>query len=319
MRWLSLAIGFIVDLIIGDPYRLPHPICLIGNTIKRLEKLARNVFPKTQRGELIGGAVLTVLVVLLAFAIPFLIILLLSKINFWLGFTAETIMCYQILATKSLKVESMKVYKALHSRDVEGSRRAVSMIVGRDTDELNAEGVVKATVETVAENTSDGVVAPLLFFALGGAPLGFMYKAINTLDSMIGYKSEKYLYFGKVAAKLDDIANFIPARITAILMIVVTPLAGLNLRNAIKIFKRDRFNHGSPNSGQTESVCAGALEIQLGGDAHYFGKLYEKKTIGDSLYPSNLENIEESVRLMYGTAVLCEILCTGILFVIYWL
>ncbi|MEG0291159.1 MAG: adenosylcobinamide-phosphate synthase CbiB [Anaerovoracaceae bacterium] len=319
MRGISLAIGFILDLIVGDPYALPHPICLVGNGIKFFEKIIRKICGKTEKGELIGGAVLVILIVSLSFLIPLAIILILGKINFWLGFVAETIMCYQILATKSLRVESLKVYKALMARDVEGARYAVSMIVGRDTSALNAEGVTKATVETVAENTSDGVIAPLLFYAIGGAPLGFMYKAINTLDSMIGYKNDKYIFFGRFAAKLDDLANYIPARISAGLMICSSFVLGFNYKNAIRIFKRDRFNHASPNSAQTESVCAGALEIQLAGDAYYFGKLYKKKTIGDKIREVSPKNIKQSIRLMYGAAIICAIACVSILYVIEWL
>ena len=214
-------------------------------------------------------------------------------------------MCYQILAVKSLKTESMKVYAELKRGSLAGARQKVSMIVGRDTEDLSEEQVAKAAVETVAENTSDGTVAPLLFMAVGGAPLGFLYKGINTLDSMVGYKNEVYLFFGRFSAKLDDAANFIPARVSAFLMIGASVLLGMDFRNAWRIFRRDRFNHASPNSAQTEAVCAGALDIQLAGDAYYFGKLYPKKTIGDRLRAIRYEDIASANRLLYGTAALC--------------
>jgi adenosylcobinamide-phosphate synthase len=208
-----------------------------------------------------------------------------------------------------LKTESMRVYKELQKEDITSARKAVSMIVGRDVEGLNQEGIVKATVETVAENTADGVVAPLIFMAIGGAPLGFLYKSINTMDSMIGYKNEKYMNFGTFAAKLDDVANYLPARVSAILMIVAAAILRLDYKNAYKIFRRDRFNHASPNSAQTESVCAGALQIQLAGDAFYFGKLHKKKTIGDSIRPIEAQDIVKANQLLYGTAILCLVLC----------
>ena len=226
-------------------------------------------------------------------------------INNYLGLAIESFMCYQILATKGLKTESMKVYKKLAEEDLEGARYAVSMIVGRDTKALDEAGVAKAAVETVAENTSDGIIAPMIFMAIGGAPLGFFYKAINTLDSMIGYKNDKYLNFGRFAAKLDDIANYIPARISAYLMIFASFILGFNYKGAFNIYSRDKYNHASPNSAHTESVCAGALNIQLAGNAYYFGKLYEKPTIGDDLRPINYDDIKKANKLLYATAFIC--------------
>ena len=216
--------------------------------------------------------------------------------------------CYQLLAAKSLKTESMKVYKKLQDSDLEGARKAVSMIVGRDTANLDCEGITKATVETIAENTSDGVIAPLFYMLIGGAPLGMLYKAINTMDSMLGYKDEKYLYIGRIAAKMDDVVNYIPARISAIMMVLAAFLCGLDWKNGWKIFLRDRYNHSSPNSAQTEAVCAGALDIQLAGDAWYFGKLYKKPYIGEPIRSIRIEDICQTNRLMYVTAIVTMII-----------
>ena len=212
-------------------------------------------------------------------------------------------MCWQLLATKSLKDESMKVYKKLKRHDLQGSRKAVSMIVGRDTDVLDESGVTKATVETIAENTSDGVIAPMLYMAIGGAFLGWMYKSINTMDSMVAYKNERYLYFGRIPAYLDDVVNYIPARLSGLLMIAATFLVKLDGAHAFAIFKRDRYNHASPNSAQTEAVMAGALNVQLAGDAWYFGELHKKKTIGDDIRPIEAADIVRANKLLYGTAV----------------
>lgn len=209
-----------------------------------------------------------------------IIIVAAYSINLYVGVIAEAVMTWQILATKCLRVESMRVYDALRTDGVDAGRRAVSMIVGRDTSVLDAAGVTRAAVETIAENTSDGVIAPMLYTAIGGPVLGFVYKAVNTMDSMLGYKNDKYMYFGRFAARLDDVVNFIPARISAYLMIAAAFIGGRHFdgKNAYRIFKRDRFNHASPNSAQTESVCAGALRVQLAGDAVYFGKLVKKNT-----------------------------------------
>ena len=228
-----------------------------------------------------------------------------------LGCVIETIMTYQILAAKCLRVESMKVYKALKTGTIEDARKAVSMIVGRDTEQLDEAGVTKAAVETVAENTSDGVIAPMLYLAIGGPILGMLYKAINTMDSMIGYKNERYLDFGRAAAKLDDIVNFLPSRISAWLMIFACPFLGNHFiaSEGKRIYLRDRRKHASPNSAQTESVCAGALGIQLAGDASYFGKIVHKPTIGDGRRKVNPEDISLANRLMYGATILCLLLC----------
>ncbi|MGL4345936.1 MAG: adenosylcobinamide-phosphate synthase CbiB [Cellulosilyticaceae bacterium] len=301
---LGLCIGFILDLIIGDPYWMPHPIRWIGSSITKGERLVRSKFPQTQKGEYYGGMCLTLLIVLGTGVTSVFVLWLAYGIHRSIGFVVECIMYYQILATKCLKVESMKVYKALKSHDLEGARYAVSMIVGRDTKHLSEVEVAKAAIETVAENTSDGVIAPLLFCAIGGAPVGLMYKAVNTLDSMIGYQNDKYRYFGTFAAKLDDVLNFIPARLSAYIMILSTLLCGLNFKNAIRIYKRDRYNHKSPNSAHTEAVAAGALGIQLAGDAYYFGKKLSKPTIGEALRPVAPTDIRVVNRLMTITAIM---------------
>jgi len=304
--------GFLLDLFLGDPHSFPHPVRWIGNLITDLEKyLLGEREKRDRREELQKGILLAVIVPVVAMAAAALILVSAYLVHPYLGVFAESFMTYQILAVKSLKDESMKVYKCLREGDLSSARHAVSMIVGRDTADLNEEGVAKAAIETVAENTSDGVTAPMLYTALGGPVLGIFYKAVNTMDSMIGYKNEKYLYFGRAAAGLDDAVNYIPARISAVLMILAAFLGGrsFNGRQAVKIYKRDRKNHASPNSAQTESVCAGALGLRLAGDASYFGKTVKKPYIGDMLRKAEYEDIKRANRLMYFTAWLCEILC----------
>lgn len=296
--------GFLLDFIFGDPVWLYHPVRVIGNFISFGEKTLRKIFRKTPGGELAAGAVLWFLTAGLSFLIPFAVLAGAQMIHPVLRFLIESFWCYQILAARCLVNESGKVYDRLKENDLPGARKAVSMIVGRDTENLTVEGVTKAAVETVAENTSDGVTAPLLFLILGGAPLGFLYKAVNTMDSMLGYKNEKYLYFGRFPARMDDVFNYVPSRITALLMIAAAFLTGMDGKNAWKIYLRDRRKHASPNAAQTEAVCAGALRVRLAGDAVYFGRLYKKEYLGDSLRPIEAEDIRRAGRLMYVTAVL---------------
>ena len=313
--WLTLAAlltGYVLDLIFGDPRQIYHPIRIIGNLIAVLEKGIRKVFPKTSKGELAGGTMLVVLVVLICTAVPAALLGLAAWIHPVVYWLLASFWCWQILATKSLKTESMKVYAPLKEGDLPAARRAVAMIVGRDTERLTEEGVAKAAVETVAENTSDGIVAPLIFLALGGPALGFFYKAVNTMDSMVGYKNERYLYFGRTAARLDDVLNFLPSRISAWLMILAAAILGMDGKNAKRIYLRDRKNHASPNSAQTEAVMAGALRVQLAGDAWYFGKLYKKPTIVDPFRAVEPEDIVRANRLMYLTSALALAVC-GIL------
>lgn len=313
--------GFVLDLLIGDPHFIPHPVRLIGSLISFCDKRLNcdagyNISEKNL--NLIKykrGMLLAFTVIFATFAISVIIIVAAYSINLYAGVIAEAVMTWQILATKCLRVESMRVYDALRTDGVDAGRRAVSMIVGRDTSVLDAAGVTRAAVETIAENTSDGVIAPMLYTAIGGPVLGFVYKAVNTMDSMLGYKNDKYMYFGRFAARLDDVVNFIPARISAYLMIAAAFIGGRQFdgKNAHRIFKRDRFNHASPNSAQTESVCAGALRVQLAGDAVYFGKLVKKKYIGDGLREIEYEDIKRANRLMYITAFLCELLSVAVM------
>ena len=316
VRILALWTGFLIDLVFGDPVYAFHPIRLIGNLIGKSEKAIRKALPNNEKSELIGGFILWIWVAAVSFFVPFILLKCLYRVNFWLSFILESIFFWQIIAAKSLKTESMKVYKAFEEGDTEKARKAVSMIVGRDTASLTAEGITKAAVETVAENTSDGVTAPLIFAALFGASGGFLYKAVNTMDSMVGYKNDKYLYFGRFAAKCDDVFNFIPARITAYFMIISSFILGLDGKNAFKIFLRDRFNHASPNSAQTEAVCAGALDVMLAGDAYYFGKLYKKKTIGDNIRKIEPKDIKNANNLMYMTSVLILIVLSILLYIV---
>ena len=313
--------GFVLDLLIGDPHFIPHPVRLIGSLISFCDKRLNcdagyNISEK--KLNLIKykrGMLLAFTVIFATFAMSVIIIVAAYSINLYAGVIAEAVMTWQILATKCLRVESMRVYDALRTDGVDAGRRAVSMIVGRDTSVLDAAGVTRAAVETIAENTSDGVIAPMLYTAIGGPVLGFVYKAVNTMDSMLGYKNDKYMYFGRFAARLDDVVNFIPARISAYLMIAAAFIGGRQFdgKNAYRIFKRDRFNHASPNSAQTESVCAGALRVQLAGDAVYFGKLVKKKYIGDGLREIEYEDIKRANRLMYITAFLCVLLSVAVM------
>ena len=312
----ALILGFFLDLLIGDPHGIPHPVVYIGKLIDVTEKGMRKMFPKTVRGENFAGAAVWLIVVTVSAGIPLLVLHLAYGANCWLGLLLETILCAQILATKSLKTESMKVYQALQTGDLSKARYAVSMIVGRDTQYLDEAGVTRAAVETVAENTSDGIIAPMLFLAIGGAPLGFFYKAVNTMDSMLGYVEMPYKNVGLVPAKMDDVFNYIPARISAFLMLAAGGFLGMDVKNGWKIFKRDRYNHSSPNSAQTESVCAGLLGLRLAGDAWYHGVLHKKKFIGDPIRQIVPEDIPLACRLLYGTAFLGLLVFCAVKFLI---
>ncbi len=317
---IAFFMGFLLDLALGDPYCFPHPVRLIGKLITGSEKILRGSIigikgkskkADNNRKEFWQGIGLVFIVLTIVAAAVSFLLFMAYRLHTLLGVVAECVMTYQILAVKCLKVESMKVYHCLKDDDLEQARKAVSMIVGRDTEHLDEEGVAKAAIETVAENTSDGVLAPMLYLAAGGPILGFLYKAVNTMDSMVGYKNDKYLYFGRAAAKLDDLVNFLPARISAFLMIAASFLAGSRFSGtgAWRIYIRDRNKHASPNSGQTEAVCAGALSIRLAGDAEYFGRTVKKPYIGEALREAEYEDIKRVNRLMYLTAWLCELLC----------
>ena len=315
---MALLLGVFLDLLIGDSHCFYHPIRLVGNLISVTEKGLRAVFPKTGQGEKTAGVFLSVIVCSVTAGAVAAVLYLAGKIHPYLHLAVMALFCYWMLAAKSLKDESMKVYRELKKEDLKAARRAVSMIVGRDTDQLTAEGVTKAAVETVAENASDGVMAPLLYLAVGGPVLGAFYKAVNTMDSMVGYKNERYLNFGRTAAKLDDVVNYIPARISAALMIAAAygPGKQFSGKDALRIFKRDRYNHASPNSAQTEAACAGALHLRLAGDASYFGKIVKKPFIGDDLRPVEAEDIVRVNVLLYRSAVIGEILCLLALLVV---
>lgn len=314
MMWslYALVIGFCIDLFLGDPRKIPHPVVLIGKLIAFLDKAMRKIFPKTAGGERVAGGVLWLLVVTVSTAVPLGILWICHWVSPWLRLMVESVMCWQILATKSLRTESMKVYTALCANDRERARYEVSMIVGRDTERLTEADMARATVETIAENTSDGVIAPLLFLAVGGAPLGFFYKAVNTMDSMLGYVEPPYKNIGYFPAKLDDVMNFIPSRISAALMLIVGFFLRLDVRNGWKIFLRDRRKHSSPNAAQTESVFAGLLGLRLAGDAWYHGVLHKKEYIGDPLREIEYEDIPCSCRILYATAVFALLLCAVI-------
>ena len=321
MSLAACAAGFFLDFIFGDPVWLYHPVRLIGKGISFGERQLRKLCSSNKSGrELVAaGAVLWVCIAGISFLLPLGLLILAQKIHPVLRFVLETFWCYQIIAARCLCKESVKVYDRLKADDLPGARRAVSMIVGRDTENLSAEGVTKAAVETVAENTSDGVTAPLIYMLIGGAPLGFLYKAVNTMDSMLGYKNDKYLYFGRIPAKMDDVFNYIPSRVTALFMIVAAFFCGMDGKNAWRIYKRDRRKHASPNAAQTEAVCAGALRVRLAGDAVYFGKLYKKEFIGDSLRPIEPEDIKRTGRLMYVTAVLMLIVFGAVKYIVIML
>lgn len=309
---LPIFIGFGIDLLAGDPHRFPHPVIAIGKMVAGLEKGLRRIFPKSRGGEIAAGGFLWLITALASTAVPFFLLRLCGWVHPWLRLAVESVMCWQILAAKSLQDESMKVYDALESGDLEKSRFAVSMIVGRDTNQLDDAGVTRAAVETVAENTSDGVIAPLFFLVLGGAPLGFFYKAVNTMDSMLGYTDPPYKNIGLLPARMDDVLNFVPARLCALFMLAAGTLLGMDTKNGWRIFRRDRYRHASPNSAQTESVCAGLLGIQLAGDAWYHGVLHKKERIGDPSRAAEHRDIPKACQLMYGTAILALAIFCGL-------
>ncbi len=301
---LSVFAGFVLDCLLGDPLSRAHPVVLMGKLISFLEKKLRPRFPKTPQGERTAGLVMALCVPLLSAGAGFVLLWLAWRVHPVVYFALSAFLCWQCFAARCLMTESKKVVTCLEQEGLTAGRRQVGMLVGRDTESLTEQQVIKAAVETVAENTSDGVVAPLCWMALLGAPGGLFYKAINTMDSMVGYKNEKYLHFGRAAAKLDDAVNYVPARLSALAMIASAFLLKLDGKNAFRIWRRDRRNHASPNSAQTESACAGALGVQLGGSASYFGKLYEKPTIGDPIRPIGRGDVDGACRLMYGTSLL---------------
>ncbi len=293
----AVATGFLLDFLIGDPYRIPHPVVAVGKLISFLDRKLRR--GNSNPEDIPRGALTVVVVVLVSTALPTLLLCVAWMIHPIVYFVLDSLMCGQLLAARQLVREAKKVQYALEAGNVEGARKAVSFIVGRDTEVLDDKGICRAAVETVAENGSDGVIAPLFWMFLFGAVGGFFYKAVNTMDSMLGYKNEKYLYFGRAAAKTDDVVNYIPARLSALLMIFVCPLCSLDAKNAWRIFRRDRYKHASPNSAQTESTCAGALRVRLAGDAVYGGVVHKKEYIGDPIKEIEPKDITRACRMMY--------------------
>lgn len=300
----AILAGYLLDLCLGDPHSMPHPVRAIGNLIVWLEKYLRPSGKKhaTERGERRAGVLFVCLVLLVTGSVAGAILWISRLGGIWIQTVVEAVMTYYLLAARSLRDESMAVCRNLEAGEIEGARYAVSMIVGRDTKPLSEAGIARAAVETVAENASDGVIAPLFYLAIGGPLLGWLYKAVNTMDSMVGYKNDRYLHFGRAAAKLDDLVNLIPSRLAALLLIVSAYLLRYDGKNAYRIWRRDRRNHKSPNSAQTESACAGALGLRLAGDAWYFGKLVPKPYIGDEIHPIEPQDIRRVNRLMYGAA-----------------
>ena len=308
----AAVLSFIMDLLFGDPEWMPHPVVYMGKAISRGEAWLRQHFPDDPHGRRRAGRVMAAGLPIVAFLVCGAAILLLYKIKPLLGFLLNVFWGWQALALRGLAAESTNVYRKLTGGTIEEARMAVSRIVGRDTQELTAAGVTKAAVETVAENFSDGVIAPLLYLLAGGAPLALRYKAVNTMDSMIGYKNEKYLDFGRAAAKLDDAANYIPARLSALLLVAAAFLGGFDAKHAAAVWKRDRRKHASPNSAQTESVMAGALGIRLAGPAYYFGEYYDKPYIGDDLRAPEPEDIRRANRMLFVGSVLGLLLLCGL-------
>lgn len=290
----------ILDLILGDPRWLPHPVVGIGRLISFLEPKLRRIFPHKRA----GGIALLILTVGLAFSAAAILLQLAAAMHPHLATVFAIYLSWTCLAARSLHLESLLVAKALEKGDVTGARSWLSRIVGRDTATLGEPAIIRGAVETVAENTADGIIAPLFYLMLGGPGLAFAYKAINTLDSMVGYKNETYLDFGWASARFDDVANYLPARLTGLLMVAVAPLVRLSGRNAWRIMCRDGRNHSSPNSGIPEAAAAGALGIQLGGLNYYFGTPVAKPTIGEAARPLSLNAYYSAVRLMYGAELL---------------
>lgn len=299
---LSVFAGFGLDCLLGDPLSAAHPVVLMGKLISFLEKRLRARFSKTPQGERTAGRIMALCVPLISAGAGLLLLYFAWRVHPWAYFAVSAFLCWQCFAARCLMTEAKKVVTCLETQGLAAGRRQVGMLVGRDTENLTEEQVIKAAVETVAENTSDGVVAPLLWMALFGAAGGLLYKAINTMDSMVGYKNDRYLHFGRAAAKLDDGANYIPARLSALAMIGAAFLLKLDGKGAWRVWRRDRRNHASPNSAQTESACAGALGVRLGGDASYFGQLYKKPTIGDPCRPIERADVHRACNLMYGTS-----------------
>lgn len=311
---MELTIGFILDLLIGDPNNPFHPVRGIGLLASKLETIFRKLLKNSLK---IAGLIVWIITIILTFAITYGIIFVCMKINKYLGIIVQGIIIYFCISAKGLVVEGYKVIKYLNEGNIEKSRKQLSYIVGRDTESLDSKGITRAVIETIAENMSDGVIAPILFAGIFGAAGSMAYKAVNTMDSMFGYKNDKYIEFGYFPAKLDDLFNYIPARVTGILIIISSFFLKRDYKNSLKIYKRDRYNHTSPNSAHPEAAMAGALDIQLGGANYYFGKIVEKPVIGDKIKEIEINDVKKTAEILYLSAVMGFILMVIIKFIIY--
>ncbi len=299
MNVTDLILAVVLDLLIGDPYWFPHPVIYMGKLISKLDRLGRKLCKNHKQIKAFGGAIV-VIVALSSFLVPF-IILGISKEIFWLYHILNIILLWTTIATRSLHKEGKKVYDSLVENDIYDARVKLSYIVGRDTKNLSEDEIVRADVETIAENTADGVIAPIFYAIIGGAPLAMMYKGINTMDSMLGYMNEKYKFIGFFPAKTDDIFNFIPARLSGFLICLSSPLVGGSIAESVKIMIRDRKNHKSPNCAYPEGAAAGAMRVQLGGTNVYFGEEMYKPTIGNKIKDLGKVHIIDTIKLMYGS------------------
>lgn len=305
LTYCSILFGFVLDLLLGDPPWMPHPVVAMGKGISMMEAWLRKWFPKTEKGERAAGLVMAICLPLFVLILSAEFLWLCYLVTPWLYMVMQALLCWQCLAMKDLASESTKVRDALEAGDLAKARKQVARIVGRDTENLSPAGVARAAVETVAENFSDGVIAPLLCMLVGGAPLALTYKAVNTMDSMVGYKNERYKDFGRAPAKQDDVWNFLPSRIAAFLWMAAAGLTGNSAKGAFRIWKRDRKKHASPNAAQTESACAGSLGIRLGGPLSYFGETIDKAWLGDDDRPIRNTDIQKTNKMMFVGSALC--------------
>ena len=311
--FIKIWIAYVLDLIFGDPQNVVHPVQVIGKIISAGEKVLLR-----KKYKFLAGAVLNIFTVSITYTLMYLISKSVKISVFFM--IIEIYLMYTIFSINSLAREGNRVYRILKEGDIEKARKDLSYLVSRDTETMDEKMIIRSTMETISENTVDGIVAPMFYMFLGGMPLAMAYKAINTLDSMVGYKNEKYMDFGKFSAKVDDAANFIPARITGILIVLASMILGYDYKNSLKIFIRDRKNHSSPNSAHSEASVAGALGVQFGGKVSYFGKEIDKPTIGDKIKDFELEDIRKNIRIMYVTSflslVIFSLIFTGAYFFI---
>ena len=300
---IKIWIAYVLDLIFGDPQNIIHPVQVIGKMISSGEKyLLGKRHESDRKYKFFAGMILNITVISVTYAVTYLIYK--SSENSIIFTVAEIYLMYTIFSINSLAREGNRVYNILKEGNIERARKDLSYLVSRDTGTMDEKMIIRSTMETISENTVDGIVAPMLYMFLGGLPLSITYKAINTFDSMVGYKNEKYMDFGKFSAKLDDVANFIPARITGILIVIASMILGYDYKNSLKIFIRDRKNHSSPNSGHAEAGVAGALGVQFGGRVSYFGKEVDKPVIGDKIKDFELEDIKKNIKIMYAASFL---------------